>query len=397
MDAIKTIYKDKGLTKDKVHAPIVNTQGQAFASGINGIYKDVDFDSPDLYMREVLKRNTWHFSVAKNYNDNIAINNALLDENGVLRSWNDFKKEAQKIAGDSIKYLKTEYNTVVASAQMSRVWAEIQRDKHIFPLVQFVVVQDGRTSEICSPLDGVILSVDDPMLAYYFPPNHFNCRTTVKKLRRGVITDKFELPDIPEAFRNNVATTGEIFTKGNKYISNTPDEVLALSDGFYNADIRNERYKNIEFKQQKTGKGILEMFVNGRQNSNEFKPNKEAFSILAKNGYEIRMLPVVNDGKTNPDGFNRVTQNYMDVKAAVGSNGKNIMQSALKEASKQNASELVIYLKEHPDSYRNMYIGLKNTLINKRAKNVKTVIIIFPNKSIKHYSLELIISKITKR
>lgn len=225
MDAIKAVYSEKGLTQ-KVHAPIVNTQGQAFANGINGIYKDVDFDSPDLYMREVLKRNTWHFSVAKNYNDNVAINNALLDENGALRSWNDFKREAQKIAGDSIKYLQTEYNTIIAGAQMSRVWTETQRDKHIFPLVQFVVVKDGRTSDICSPLDGVILSVDDPMLAYYFPPNHFNCRTTVKKLRRGVITDKYELPDIPEQFRNNVGDTGEVFTKENKYIENTPKAVI---------------------------------------------------------------------------------------------------------------------------------------------------------------------------
>ncbi|HLW61882.1 MAG TPA: minor capsid protein [Flavobacterium sp.] len=225
MDAIKAVYSEKGLT-EKVHAPIVDTQGQAFVTGINGIYKDVDFDSPDLYMREVLKRNTWHFSVAKNYNDNIAINNALLDENGALRSWNDFKREAQKIAGDSIKYLKTEYNTVVAGAQMSRLWAEIQRDKAIFPLAQFVVVKDGRTSDICAPLDGVTLSVDDPMLAYFFPPNHFNCRTTVKKLRRGVITDKYELPDIPEAFRNNVGVTGEIFTKENRYIANMPEDVI---------------------------------------------------------------------------------------------------------------------------------------------------------------------------
>lgn len=87
----------------------------------------------------------------------------------------------------------------------------------------------------------------------------------------------------------------------------------------------------------------------------------------------------------------------MDVKAATGTNGKNIIQSALKEASKQNASELVLYLKQEPDSYRNLYIGLKNTLISRRSKNVKTVIVIFPNKIIKSYNLDSIMSKITKR
>lgn len=397
MDAIKATYSEKGLGKDKIYAPIVNIQGQAFATGINGIYKDVDFDTPDWFMREVLKRNTWQFSIAKNYNDCIAISNALIDENGALRSWNDFKKEAQKIAGDSVKYLKTEYNTIVGGAQMSRLWNDIQRDKAIFPLAQFVVVKDGRTSDICAPLDGVIVSVDDPMLAYYFPLNHFNCRTTVKRLRRGKITDKYELPDIPEAFRNNVGKTGEIFTKDNAYIKNTPDNVLRLSDGFYNTNNRNERYKDVSFKQKKTEKGVLEMFTTGRQNANEFKPNKEAFNILAKNGYEIRMLPVINDGGTNPDGFNRVTKNYMDVKAAQGTNGKNIMQSALKEASRQNAAELVIYLKQKPDSYRAMYDILKTTIFKNRSKNVSEVIVIYPDKSIKTYSVDRIRNFINKK
>ena len=192
----------------------------------------IDYDSPDYAMREALKRNVLQFSVAKNYSDNARLNNLLLRPDGSLRPWSEFKREALFVVGESNRYLKTEYDTIVAGAQMSRLWQEIQRDKHIFPYVQLDVVMDGRTSEICSPLHGLIFEVDDPVLAYYFPPNHFNCRTMVKKLRFGKPSDNFLLPDIPEAFQNNVGVTGEIFTEKNKYIENTPEEAIKEFERF---------------------------------------------------------------------------------------------------------------------------------------------------------------------
>lgn len=183
-------------------------------------------------MREALKRNIWQFSVAKNYSDNARLNNLLLRPDGSLRPWNEFKREAMFVVGESNRYLKTEYDTIVAGAQMSRLWQEIQRDKHIFPYVQLKVVIDGHTSEICSPLHDLIFEVDDPVLAFYFPPNHFNCRTAAIKLREGVPSDNYLLPDIPEAFQNNVGVTGEIFTEKNKYIENTPAEAFKEFEKF---------------------------------------------------------------------------------------------------------------------------------------------------------------------
>lgn len=198
-------------------------------------------------MREALKRNIWQFSVAKNYNDNIRLNNLLLRPDGSVRPWNEFKREAQFVVGTSNRYLKTEYDTIVAVAQMSRLWQEIQRDKHIFPFVQFDVVQDDHTSEICSPLHGVIMSVDDPSLAFYFPPNHFNCRTTVRKLRNGIPTQNVNLPDIPEAFQNNIGETGKIFTKNNRYIENTSSKILKEADELYKEAMKDA---SLEFRKK---------------------------------------------------------------------------------------------------------------------------------------------------
>ncbi|WP_327984882.1 phage minor head protein [Bergeyella porcorum] len=181
-----------------------------------------------------------------------------------MRPWNEFKREALMVVGESNRYLKTEYNTVVSGAQMSRMWQEIQRDKHIFPFVQFDVVKDGRTSDICSPLDKLIFEVDSPVLAYYFPPNHFNCRTRVRKLRNGVPSKNYTLPDIPTEFKNNAGMCppaykllsndkdkkpirkecGEIFTEENRYIKNTPKEVLKIGYQYADRWKTYEKYKS---------------------------------------------------------------------------------------------------------------------------------------------------------
>tara|TARA_R110002033_G_scaffold36278_1_gene74642 strand:+ start:1939 stop:3270 length:1332 start_codon:yes stop_codon:yes gene_type:complete len=398
LKAIKKTYKDKGLDSFKFSQDIVTAQANQFVAAVDQQFNsNIDFDTPDYKMREVLKQNTWHFSIAKNHNDLKSLNNLLLKTDGSLRSWNEFKNEAQKVVGTSIKYLKTEYDTIVAGAQMSSLWAEIQRDKHIFPFLEFVVTKDNRTSAICEPLYKVVVSVDDPMLMYYFPPNHFNCRTTVKKLRRGVPTQNYAAPEIPEAFRNNIGVTGKLFTDKNEYLKNTPQEILDLGTEMFYRNKRAERYKKIAFiKSVIKGKGSLEIFATGNQSKVEYIKNKEALTILANNNQKYRLLPIINDGAKNPDGFNLITNKYVDVKVAESIIGKNIIAAALKEASRQNAEEVIIRLLYKPNSYREMYTALLNVLKKNRNKNVTDVIVIFPDNTFKKYILDRELLKIKK-
>lgn len=280
---------------------------------------------------------------------------------------------------------------------MARLWDEIQRDKHIFPYVQFIVVKDNHTSEICSPLHNVIVSVDDPMLLVYFPPNHFNCRTTIKKLRRGVPTKGWIRPNIPEAFKNNPAITGKVFSEDNSYIENTPNDVLLYAAFLYNENKRNKRYEEIQFKALKSiKKGLLEFFTSGKQSKAEFKKNKETFTLLAGLGQRYRMLPIINDGLKNPDGLNLITNKFTDIKISESINGKNIISEALKQASKQEAKEVIVRLVKKPKSYREMYNALMLILKENRNKNIEDIVIIFPNNDVKKYTLDRVNLKIKK-
>ena len=99
---------------------------------------------------------------------------------------------------------------------------------------------------------------------------------------------------------------------------------------------RLERYHLISFVKDETiEKGVFEIFTSGKQNKKEFKKNVVALRFLTNKGYRYRMLPVINDGGTNPDAFNLYFQYFTDIKVTESNNGKNIIQSALKEASRQ--------------------------------------------------------------
>jgi len=290
-EAIRDIYKEKG-SGEPVSKSVIKATGSKLASGVDEGFGEVDYDSPDYAMREYLKRNTWKFAVAKNYNDCVRLSNLLVRPDGSLRPWNEFKREALFVVGASNRYLKTEYDTAVAGAQMSRLWQEIQRDKHIFPFAQFDVVRDGRTSDICAPLDGVICTVDDPRLAYFFPPNHFNCRTTVRRLRRGVPTNTsaWEEIEIPEAFKNNTGKTGEVFTKENKYIAETPEEVLSKSEKYadrwskYTELLNDDRYTDVQFGDNA---GLKATHKDHRFDVVKGHYEKEVQNILFSDGHSI--------------------------------------------------------------------------------------------------------------
>ena len=174
---------------------------------------------------------------------------------------------------------------------MARLWKEVQRDKHIFPFVQFDVVMDDHTSDICSPLNKVIMSVDDPMLLIYWPPNHFNCRTTIRRLRNGEPTENVNFPDIPEAFKNNVAINGEIFTSDNTYIANTPKEILAYSEKhgerwfrFYDLQ-KNKEYKDVTFDMDTPGVKATHIHHNFDKKTGKYE--KEVQDLFFKKGMRL--------------------------------------------------------------------------------------------------------------
>ena len=59
-----------------------------------------------------------------------------------------------------------------------------------YPYWQYIGIEDGRQSEICRNYNKKIYKANDPIWNVIYPPNHFNCRSTVLMLTKDDIEGK---------------------------------------------------------------------------------------------------------------------------------------------------------------------------------------------------------------
>jgi SPP1 gp7 family putative phage head morphogenesis protein len=205
--------------------------------GYGGSLQDFEIDSNDYELLDELRDSIYHFSAAKTANQVRDMTDALTDEDGTIRSFSAFKKAADEIFTTyNENYLRTEYNTALASGQMGVIWNKIEGQKKILPYLKMSVVEDDVTSDICEPLDGITLPVDDPFWDEYYPPNHWNCRSTVEQLdEEEGKSDESGSDDVEQAvkhaeghmqdkFKMNVGKDRTVFSPDHPYFDIRKDD-----------------------------------------------------------------------------------------------------------------------------------------------------------------------------
>lgn len=104
-------------------------------------------------------------------------------------------------------YLETVFRTNISTAYNAGRLMQFARSKDRIKLLEYVAIDDNRTTPLCKRLDGTKLPPDDPFWATYTPPNHFNCRSTVRAIfkgsseaKRARVKKPEDIPPVPEGF-----------------------------------------------------------------------------------------------------------------------------------------------------------------------------------------------------
>lgn len=189
---------------------------------------DVGF-SPDLKqydpaLAHSLKYNVAQFSAFKETSFKKQLE-GLLTKNGDIKPWSEFKKDAFALSGDYNKrWLRTEYDHTVASANMAAKWKDWQASKDLYPNLKYVTVGDGRVRAKHQQWDGLILPIDHPWWKTHLPPQDWGCRCD------GEPTDEDATVEIPGGsqkaeFANNAGESGKAFKENAYEKSMTATEV----------------------------------------------------------------------------------------------------------------------------------------------------------------------------
>lgn len=219
---IKDIYKNSD--KAGLHIPTVKAYAdkfwQAVQEGYGRGFEEVDWDSPDADMLKHLATNVYTFSAAKNNAELKAITSKIVDDNGKVRSFAQFRKEAAKITETfQGSWLEAEYELAVAGGQMASKWVEFERTGDD-TMLRYSTVKDARVSDICKPLEGVTKPITDGFWNTYYPPNHFRCRCDVNRVpynTKATPEAQTPAPEVPKMLQVNLAKEKLVFPKSHPY------------------------------------------------------------------------------------------------------------------------------------------------------------------------------------
>jgi SPP1 gp7 family putative phage head morphogenesis protein len=77
------------------------------------------------------------------------------------------------IAGENPYYIETVYRTNYGSAHSAGKWKAAQ-ESNVVTMLEYMVVDDDRNTDICDQLRGTRLPKTDPFWSTYHPLNHFS-------------------------------------------------------------------------------------------------------------------------------------------------------------------------------------------------------------------------------
>lgn len=146
-------------------------------------------------LRRSLQRSDFIFSGMKTFHELNEAFPSMLDDNGARKPFERFLNDVRTIDRTyNSNYLRAEYNFVSASAEMAAKWEEFERDGDRYNL-QYRTQKDDRVRPQHAALDGVTLPPSDSFWTEFFPPNGWNCRCTVVRVRKS----KYPATDHDEA------------------------------------------------------------------------------------------------------------------------------------------------------------------------------------------------------
>ncbi|MDJ0363583.1 DUF935 family protein [Hymenobacter sp. H14-R3] len=226
--------------------------GQLLAGAEEGVGQtlpEVTYGTPDAVLLGKFSQHLYVFSANKNYQLLTELN-ALLIKDGQIRAFPEYKAEALKLHDQyNVSWLRTEYDTAIATGQMAAKWLTFQEDKGSY-FLRFSTAGDDRVRPTHAELDGITLPVEHPFWNTRYPPLGWKCRCdVVRVLRAGKeATDEDRLKNLtghPPEFGNNAGKTGVIFPDSHTY-NDVPATVKPLLYKMATQDAPQPKKKNAD-------------------------------------------------------------------------------------------------------------------------------------------------------
>lgn len=390
--AAKRIY-DRKLVGGQIDLPLFEQQALALWKGTKTGFGAVEYGTPNHGLLLQYKYNVHVFAAFKNHHNTEAIANLLFDENGQIKPFSKFQKEALAISKDYNKrWLNTEYLLAVRRARTGNNLQKALENTDLYPNWEYIKSKAADPREDHKKYYGKVFSLTTTEGRSILPPNGYLCQCSWRVTDKELTDEKPDTSDIKEEFLED-PTNGRIFSEFHPYFE-VQKEFEQWSKQNWNLDLpaNPDKIKNIfkewqrvtksdnyviEHKNKETGGFVARHKDHG---DSELSDNLRAAKALAdKNADAVVLQPIViEQGVKNPDAL--VSGIIADFKA-VEPNSKliNTINRRVAKARGQGAELVVITLPEKVD-FDNLSNGIRRAFYNDRDGKITAITFIYKEK-----------------
>lgn len=178
---------------------------------------------PDDDFRNAILRNNEVFAAFKVHRMQNDMARLLLDSNGNLKPFGQWRKEVMPIASHQVgHWLRTEYNTAVLRAHQAADWQQFEREKDVLPNLRWMPSTSVNPGKDHMVFWGTVRPIDDPFWNEHRPGDRWNCKCDLSSTDDPVT----EIPDFTKkdnphpGLDNNPGKDGKLFSDTHPYIAN---------------------------------------------------------------------------------------------------------------------------------------------------------------------------------
>jgi hypothetical protein len=288
------------LNEDELNQALFDYTFKELATGIQTSFNGIEYNKEDLLLNKELLSNTAVFSAFKSYRITGDLKTALIDDNGNRLSFDEYRKKAQQIDKKyNEEWLRSEYNLAQQQASAARQWNSFQRDKDLYPNLEYMPSLSANQDKVHKQYYGIIRPIDDAFWTTGLPPNRWGCKCWVKQTDKepteGEVTPLEPIPGV----EGNAGKSKRVFPPNHPYVTSMSAKEKVLIQKNLNRH-HNSTDADIYIK-QKVSKG--ELSVHHLADDIDLEDNIDfAVPVLEKYKGEVQINKHSNEfKKKNPE------------------------------------------------------------------------------------------------
>lgn len=362
------IYAKTFNVEEDIYPELYEAARDTFERALQEGYPIEDVDDADTLFRQALKDDADVFAAFRTHRMQNDIASQLLDEDGKLKEFRQFREDAESVIGTyNNHWLRTEYDTAVLRARYAADWKRFSRNADILPNLKWMPTTSADPDVFHMEYwrIGLTLPKTHPFWKSHHPHDRWGCKCDLEE------TDDPVTGTIPEVdyrpspgLDSNPGLEPELFSHTHPYYEKAyPGAEKAVE-------------KMIHYTVIPTRSGKLR--IHDGHGKHERDENIRIGTYLAeKHDYEIDLLDNPQNRKS-ADSYNRTLEVEQEYKMNVTPT-KSSIDNLLRDAKKQ-ADDIVLWI-DSDISLENLAAAIRSRV--KRSQNISHITIVRDGKDIR--------------